>query len=349
MKKQLCIAMTLLLLMSSAAYAAISTAPPQEPVNETTGESSDITTGEPSVESAQEVMEKAADESAEASAQVSADEALAETGDGSGQVVKVGLPFFSSWGETYYGRINPDSGELEGYAPDVFHEIEKADPSLTFELVAVQMDDLSTLAAQAEEAGCDLLVGSFVGGVDLGNYEAFGQSHPFMFIRMAYVTNNPDTPASVTFDDLADSEVAVYDTYEWVADSYNAEHTEHPVTVVTKAPEERSLMIDEISSGAYAAILPVGALNPYRYDLSALSISSLPEVDMNLFSVLPWAYHKDRKELAEHVSEVLLQMMKAGALTDISVSYFGIDASLPTDAQLCDEDFWTRYEHKFFD
>ena len=49
------------------------------------------------------------------------------------ETVKVGLPFLSFMdGTTQFYRLNPDSGELEGYAVDMFREIEKKDPSLSF-------------------------------------------------------------------------------------------------------------------------------------------------------------------------------------------------------------------------
>ncbi len=260
--------------------------------------------------------------------------------------VKVGVPFLPYQnGSAFNVRINPDSQEMEGYCVDIFREIEKADESLRFEFVPVQIEQPDRMADAALEAGCDILMGApFIGAVNMGQYELFGQNYPYMFSRWAYVTDDPDASASLTLSDLADHKVAVMDV---TADAIISYAGETPVTWERIPPEEVPLIMENVSKGEYGALVPVDSLNPYRYDISSFGISSVKELDENMSGSIPWAFLKDKKELAEKIGSDLRQLMMYGELTEISESYFGMDVSRPTSDPETTEFFWTNIDSMY--
>ncbi len=219
--------------------------------------------------------------------------------------VKVGIVFWPGLDTAFYGRINPDSKEVEGYY-------------------------------------VDLLVG-FNYGPD-GYAFADGVYMPLMCTRKVYLTNDPDAPLVLHMADMAGRKAAVAPGLEQL--QYVVEENSVDIELIDIAPEEQSLVVDAVINGEYDAFVPVNFLNKYQYDLSKLGISSISEVDWN-FGVTgagSWIYLTDKEELAEHLSETLYSMMKEGALTELSKSYFRVDVSQPTDDPELVEKLWQDYE-----
>ena len=257
--------------------------------------------------------------------------------------VKVGLPFLSFMdGTTQFYRLNPDSGELEGYAVDMFREIEKKDPSLSFEFEVIEVEsDPDTISDLAYDAGCDIILGSFVTFEETEHYDVFPGDQTWLHSRLVYVSNNPDAPDVVTFDDLAGSEIVIPDVIQQMIDykfsDYNDTTPGLQITYVTKDPSQLGMIMTEIRNGDYDdAIVFPSLLNPYLTDLSEYKISPVPELDKDMCSPMGWVYLKEHKELARRVAEELKQMMKNGELSDLSRAYFGIDLTVPTEPEFLD-------------
>ncbi len=273
--------------------------------------------------------------------------ATAANADTAVENVKVGIIFspFSN-GAAYYGRINPDGGEVEGYFADLFREIEKEDTSLSFVFIPITGEDPDKVFEKVNESGCDLLTGWSLGLREFDKYEMFSQYRPLTFNRLVYVTNDPDTPLVLTMADLAGRKVAVAANLVPVV-QYPAEENSVDIELVEIPPQEQHLIVDAVINGDYDAFVPISSLNMYQYDFSKLGISSVSEVDRGWSAGIPWLYLKDKKELADHISETLYNMMKEGSLTELCKSYFHVDVSQLTDDPEWAENLWYPFDNYY--
>ena len=189
--------------------------------------------------------------------------------------------------------------------------------------------------------GLVIVLGSFVTFEETEHYDVFPGDQTWLHSRLVYVSNNPDAPDVVTFDDLAGSEIVIPDVIQQMIDykfsDYNDTTPGLQITYVTKDPSQLGMIMTEIRNGDYDdAIVFPSLLNPYLTDLSEYKISPVPELDKDMCSPMGWVYLKEHKELARRVAEELKQMMKNGELSDLSRAYFGIDLTVPTEPEFLD-------------
>ncbi len=228
----------------------------------------------------------------------------------------------------------------------MFREIDKADDSLSFEIIPITVED-PYAPVEIDESGCDLITG-WVDQVDPSQIEYDYLNHTLMFNREVYVTNDPDTPQSLTLADLVGRKIAYYENDEnswYLTNNMGNEFEMIELSLWDIGPAS---MLEAVSNGEYDALIPAYYLNksymPDSLGFAAISGTEFVEGSYMMNSMLDLAYRKDKKELADHFTETLHTMMKEGALTELARSYFGVDVSQPTDDPEQVEDLWHNYE-----